>query len=519
MIYELMEHQKEALLIAERHPKYAFFYDTGTGKTLIGIQLIKQKQVKTLIVCPLSIIESAWIGDIEEFEPELLATTKNLWRLWKTKKNKNGEERLEYWLNQCQIGIINFDLFRIIADRLAKYNFKMLLIDESSEINNIKAQITKKAIGYCDKYPQFVYLFSGTPAPNSELEYFSQIRALDKNLFGWNYYAFRNRFFSQVIKIYNPGELYRLISNGIAHKYDDIAKEIDKKILDIAYTKVKFDNVAYAIKNSIGNKIEGWPEYHLSPYMKDVFITRLRSISVSLKKADVLDLPERTNNIRSVILFPAELSAYKTMFKNLVIEFKGYRYIAKNHLSKIMKLREITAGFILGEESEYIIGESKLKALMELVTEIGDNQILIWGQFRKEIACIEQKFLDRGISIARIDGSVSQVEREKIIIEFKAGKIKNIIAHPKTLGIGHTFVNCTYMIYNSLSYSYGKHYQSMDRIYRKGQVNKCSYYYMIATDTIDQLLYDVLQRKGNVSEEILKYLKQDKKSEVNDLFY
>ncbi|HDH07499.1 MAG TPA: hypothetical protein ENG89_00570, partial [Candidatus Moranbacteria bacterium] len=50
----LLSHQKKAPNIAEKMPKYCFFFDTGTGKTISALEVIKQKQCKGLIVAPLS---------------------------------------------------------------------------------------------------------------------------------------------------------------------------------------------------------------------------------------------------------------------------------------------------------------------------------------------------------------------------------------------------------------------------------------------------------------------------------
>ena len=52
----LMQHQKEAVTFGKTTARHLFAHSTGTGKTIIGIELIRQKNIKTLVVCPLSII-------------------------------------------------------------------------------------------------------------------------------------------------------------------------------------------------------------------------------------------------------------------------------------------------------------------------------------------------------------------------------------------------------------------------------------------------------------------------------
>ena len=65
-----------------------------------------------------------------------------------------------------------------------------------------------------------------------------------------------------------------------------------------------------------------------------------------------------------------------------------------------------------------------------------------------------------------------------------------------------TFVNCTYNIYYSLSFSYEEFKQSKDRIHRIGQTNKCTYIILQAKNTIDKKIYNCLQRKKSAVDEL-----------------
>ena len=77
---KLFSHQKDALKTASKQ-NTVLFHDCGCGKTLTALKLIeyfKEKAVsekrnwkKALVVCPLSIIDSAWIADCRKFTPKL----------------------------------------------------------------------------------------------------------------------------------------------------------------------------------------------------------------------------------------------------------------------------------------------------------------------------------------------------------------------------------------------------------------------------------------------------------------
>jgi len=281
----LMEHQRLAVLKALKVPRYCFFHDIGTGKTVLQIDLIKQKRVKTLVVCPLSIIETAWMEDIDKFAGPVL----NAVNLWKMRQKKNQLDQALQIYNLC---IINFESFKVEAERLAKAGFQMLLVDESAKLKNARSQTTKRIKEFAENM-DYVYELSGCPAPNSEMEYFSQAQIIDPTLFGSSFYAFRNKYF------YSHG----------------------------------YGNFRWSMKEE----------------MREEFMEKLKSISEVVRKEDVLDLPERTYNIRKVYLNTIERKAYEEMKRHLVIEFGGREVIAANVGVKLMKLREGTSGFYLDD--------------------------------------------------------------------------------------------------------------------------------------------------------------------------
>ena len=463
MTYKLMQHQNDALNIARSRPRFAFFDDTGTGKTLEGIEIALLHNVKTLILCPLSIINAAWIHDIEQFAPQLFSHTINLWDLAKKKNSDSGAIKYKFGLQNCKIAIINYESLKTNFQTIKEAGFKMLIVDESSKIKTYrmktkqgKMTTTKSVIEFADSYAEYVYLFSGTPAPNSELEYYSQMRCLSRIIFGRSYYAFRNTY------CYPSGY--------------------------------------------------GGYKWIMKQEMKQLFMEKLAQWSRVVRKEDVLDLPPRTHNVRHVILSSSELEAYKKMKNDFMLEYAPNTFLAVNSMVKIMKLREITSGFVLGEGGIFkIIGDSKLKELIELLEEIGNHhQVIIWCQFHSEMSRIEAEFQKLQASYARIDGSVKQEERDAIITNFKDRSIHYLIAHPKTLGHGHTLTTCSYCIYYSLSYSLEEFVQSQDRIYRKGQENKCSYYYLLAKSTVDEVIYKALQQKSTMVEAVFNFIKGEK---------
>lgn len=103
--------------------------------------------------------------------------------------------------------------------------------------------------------------------------------------------------------------------------------------------------------------------------------------------------------------------------------------------------------------------------------------------------------------------------KNKSINDFKTGSAQYIIAHPNTLKYGVTFTNCSYAIYYSISYSFEEYYQSHDRIYRKGQSRPCTYIFLNAKNTIDEIMFETIMGKksrAEFREKVLKHLAEGK---------
>jgi len=443
----LMDHQRKSALTATIEPRRALFHDVGTGKSVTGIEFIKQKQVKTLVLTKLGIIRDAWIHDLKQFAPEINAI--NLWAL-KQKNSPAARKLFSQSLEECEVAIINFESFRSLQPELEQAGFQMLLIDESAKVKDNRSKITEAIIKFSDNM-DFVYPLSGNPAPNTEMEYWSQLRVVDPLLFGANFYAFRAKYF------YSYGY--------------------------------------------------GGFKWEMKENKRDEFLEKLASVSEVVRKEDVLDLPEKTENVRRVYLDAKERKAYEDMKKHLVIEFGDKEVIAANAAVKLMKLREGTSGFYLDDEKNVVkVGNSKFNELKELLEEIGDNQVIIWTHFHYEGDQIEKMLEDK--SYCRIDGTIkNQNVKDASLEAFKNGNVQYLISHPASLGHGVTMVNCTYAVYFSLSHSWELYDQSSGRIYRKGQTSKCTYYFLIADNSVDEVIMDALMKKGKVAEAVFDYIK------------
>ena len=227
---------------------------------------------------------------------------------------------------------------------------------------------------------------------------------------------------------------------------------------------------------------------------KQAYYNRLREKAVFLKKEDCVDLPLKVFEVKKFSLGKEQNKYYQDMVQNIrdnINQWSKFEFTAR-----LMKLREIVSGFVINKNgSIFDFGTYKDKILESSFEEIGDKPVIIWCQFQHEIERLAEKY--NGVALTS-----KTKNRDDIIRDFKNNKIKRLFTHPKLLGKGLTFVNCTYNIYYSLSFSCEEFRQSQDRIHRIGQNNKCTYIVLQGKDTIDEKIYSCLQDKGNAVDEL-----------------
>ena len=128
----LYQYQKDVVNKALNEDGYGLFLDTGCGKTVCGLEIANQIG-KTLVLCPLSIIETAWIDDCKKFYPD-----KKIVNCWGNSK----KERIDALHENADIYVMNYESFKILKNEIRDMDFECMIVDESSVMKNMKSQIT-----------------------------------------------------------------------------------------------------------------------------------------------------------------------------------------------------------------------------------------------------------------------------------------------------------------------------------------------------------------------------------------
>ena len=114
-----------------------------------------------------------------------------------------------------------------------------------------------------------------------------------------------------------------------------------------------------------------------------------------------------------------------------------------------------------------------------------------------------------GDKCACVYGKVSIEDKNKNIKAFKEGKFEYLVANPASADKGLTLTNARFAIYFSMNDSLELFEQSADRIYgdTSKQPHRCTYYIILAKGPVDEVIYESIKNKGDVSMAILNHLK------------
>lgn len=206
-------------------------------------------------------------------------------------------------------------------------------------------------------------------------------------------------------------------------------------------------------------------------------------------KEEILDLPDK-------IITPIYLKLKSRDYEELMGEY--YRWFDQGQesgsltvqFSKLMKVRQV-------------IAEEKIKNTCEIAENIVEQgkKVIIFTNFTDSLNQITEHF---GKSAVKLDGSMSKQERQKAVDRFQEDeKIQVFVGNIKAAGVGITLTAAEAVIMNDLSFVPSDHSQAEDRAYRYGQKNNVLVYYPIFENTIESIIYDILQNKKNIFEIVM----------------
>lgn len=439
------EHQKDMVRHSLKHPHACYLADMGTGKTLPSVASFwyrknKQGAKRCLVVCPVSVMEN-WVNEIKKYGHGLTASV----------VYGKRQKRLEALREKADFYIVNYDYLDRLKERLAEMKFDMFIADEITYVKH-HSTLRSKALRFITKDIPYRLGLTGYPITQTPMDAFGEFLVIHPNLFGTNYWAFRNKYFKNVGRHF-PNWV------PIKSKLDDLAQKIG-------------------------------------------------SLSIFVRKEDCLDLPEIVRETRRLQMTPQMAKDYKEMKDNLILSIKesGTFASAQVVLTKIMRLAQICSGFVKDEEGHirdlgYNPKFAELKELLE--GELEGRKVIVWCRFIYSIKLLARKF--NHLRPATLYGATK--DRQAELDKFQTDPRCKLFIGQVGTAFGYNLTASSDMIHYEQDFSIEKRKQAEGRNNRIGQTaDKLTITNLVVAGSIDEYILKSLERKEDIANYVFDIL-------------
>jgi len=351
--------------------------------------------------------------------------------------------------------IINYDIlnrFHEIEDKRKKTEpksyineekFDLLIVDEAHMIKN-KGSIRGKVVTQISENISKIWLLTGTPIANRPMDYYNLLKVCNIPVAD-NFQHFAYRYCA--------------------------AKSFNKKLASGKIKRIWLTDGASNLEE-------------LHQKTKNYILRR--------KKEDHLDLPPKI--ISPFYLDLENRKGYKEAFDDYLfwLEVEGKKLSAGRQMVEMGVLRKF-------------ISKEKIPMTVDMVSNFleqsEDKKIIIFTVFTDSLKALKKEFGDLAVCH---NGEISDKEKQKSIDEFQNNpKIRIFIGNIISAGSAITLTASDTTIFHDLDFSASNHQQAEDRNYRISQDKTVNVYYPIFQDTIEEKIFDLLEKKKHISSTIL----------------
>jgi SNF2 family DNA or RNA helicase len=453
---KLFKHQTQSVRFLAKRLRVLDLSDPGTGKTGVhatdGAQRRKKGGGKILVIAPRTLLWAAWATDLHKFCPDMRTSV------------ATATNRAKAFAVEADFYITNHDAAVWLAAQPKKFfkDFETLIIDESTAYKHM-GSARSKAILKISKHFKYRRALTGTPTSNSITDLWHQALIIDDGQrLGTSFYAFRSATCTPI----QVGPNVNMV------------KWVDKEGAETAVMGL----------------------------LKDIVIRH--------RFTDCIDIPPNHEFCMPVQLSAKHMAAYRMMEDTQILWLKGQSSVtAINAASVTTKLLQIASGAVYNDEGERQYTEVDTERY-ELIAELAHarDHVVIFFHWQHQKAGI-LKMLDKfALSHTLIDGTVNDRERQAAVEGFQAGSYRCLVAHPQAAGHGLTLTRASATIWAGPTYNLEHYLQGKRRIDRPGQKRKTETIVLIAENTIDERVWEVMSGKRERQSLLLDYLSNVKRA-------
>lgn len=352
------------------------------------------------------------------------------------------------------IAVVNWENLNKVAEYLSHTKrpcFDTVVFDELSCAKAHDSKRPKRMAQALAKHPGIRrWGLTGTLMPNGPLDLWGQVRLVDGGeRLGTSFTKFRERYFM-------PTDYMRY--NWVPRKGDATTREILHVLADMTITI----------------RSQEW---------------------IGVQEPEVEDL--------EVTLPPDAAAAYKSMEESMVARLEEGEIVAATAAVVVNKLLQFASGAAYDtEQRTCTVHDVKVKALVKYAEKHKGENLLIAANYVHEYERI----------LSALPGAVHFSGSDQGTIDaWNAGKIRALVAHPKSIGHG---LNLQHggrrVVWFSPTWSQELYDQFNARVIRRGQDRQPVITRIVARGTVDEAVLAVLERKTagqNLAKDVLQALK------------
>jgi SNF2 family DNA or RNA helicase len=419
---------------------------------------------RVLVVAPLRVAQDTWPAEMDKwdhtngFKTSLIIGT--------------AKQREKALRAEADIYIINRENVVWLIEKFGRYTnkkrktgfvfnkawpFDTVVLDE---LSNYKDPTTRrfKMLKKVRPYIKRIIGLTGTPSPNTLIDLWAQVYLLDMGQrLGLTQAIYKERYFT-------PGSYTRSLQGRlIATSYD------------------------------------------LRPGAEEAIYKAIGDICVSMKSIDHLKLPDVFYKQIRVRLKPKDKKIYEELEKEFIVELDTSEVIDAEAAAALSgKLHQLAQGAIyLNADSDIpsrewrLIHNEKLNALEELIEEAAGTPVLVYYWFKHDLERLKERFKQ-----------AKTLDEPNYFTEWNAGRIPLLLAHPMSAGHGLNLQDGGHIIaWYSMTWSLELYQQSNARLNRQGQTKPVIINHLVAKDTIDEHILDVLAGKAERQDALMEAVK------------
>ena len=450
MKFRPYEYQQTAIKWIINNPRCGLFLDMGLGKTVSTLTAIQQLMddceiSRTLVVAPKKVAETTWTTEAQKWD--------HLKSLKVAKVMGTEKQRKLALAEKADVYVIGRDSFVWLVGIFGgMLPFDVLVIDELTSFKSSKSN-RFKAMRMATPTAKRVIGLTGTPAPNGLIDLWAQMYCIDMGeRLGRSVTKYRETYFE-------------------THKWNNIIVRCNVK--------------------------KGYDE---------VIRKKIADICLSMQAKDYLQLPDLINHTIKVQLSTATMQAYTKFEREKVLQFQDEHQgetanvLAQSAAGLMNKLSQFANGAIYDDERNvHHVHDEKLDRLAEIIEAANGSSVLVFYQYKHDAARIAEKFNKAY--------RVKVYTDEKQLIEWNAGQVDILLAHPASTAFGLNMQDGGhYIVWFGTGWNLELYQQANARLHRQGQQYPVQVYNLVCSGTVDERAEAALENKKGVQQGLLDSL-------------